>query len=215
MPSGGGYATSSLAMKHLREAVSISNGHLSVEAERAEPSFCSGATYLVFLKTISLLEKHGSLPLTLDVMKALEAGNKADGDGVWGRWNANGPGVARLFKALGLGPNFTDLSAAQPGDFLKIFWNDAIGVAEHGHLVVYLGQEKKEGVDYVNFWSSNIPGGYGKKSVPRTRIHRMIFSRLINPEAILKATSLPKRDAYLASLLYRSTTGDEIESLKK
>lgn len=215
MPEGGGYGTSPLAIKHLREAIFISSGQLHVEAEQAKPSFCSEATYIVFLKTLILLNHRGLLPLSSEISGFLLPGNKADGHGIWGRWNANGPGVARLFKALGLGPNFTELSAAQPGDFLKIFWTDEIGASEHGHLVIYLGQEKKEGVDYINFWSSNIPNGYGKKSAARTRIHRMIFSRLTNPQAILSAPLLPETDPYLASLLYRSITAKEVEALSR
>lgn len=211
MPVGGGYGTSPTAMKHLREAVFLNNGHLILEPQYAEPSFCSEATYFVFLKTLNLLEHRGSLHLSPEVMTALQPGNKADGHGVWGRWNANGPGVARLFKTLKLGPNFSDLSVAQPGDFLKIFWSDSIGASEHGHLVLFLGHEKKVGIDYVTFWSSNIPNGYGKKSVPLTRIHHMIFSRLNNPEGILNVPSLPQTDIYLASLLFRSTTLDEAE----
>lgn len=211
MPSGGGYGTSSAAMKRLNEAVSINNSHLSIEAQRAEPSFCSEATYFVFLKTLILLEKRGVLSLTLPVITTLVSKNKPDGHGVWGRWNANGPGGARLFYQLKLGPNFTDLSAAEPGDFLKFFWSDKIGVSEHGHFVVYLGKEEKSGIEYINFWSSNQPNGYGKKSVPRARIHRMIFSRLTTPQGILSAPVLPEVDSYLASLLFRASSIEEIK----
>jgi hypothetical protein len=65
-----------------------------------------------------------------------------DGESLWGRWNANGPGTARLFYELGLGRNFTSFSAARPGDFLKIFWTDAVGKNENGHSVIFLGLER-------------------------------------------------------------------------
>src|SRR5256885_5765061 len=42
-----------------------------------------------------------------------------DGEGIWGRWNANGPGTARLFQELGIGRNFVDVSQAQPGEDRK------------------------------------------------------------------------------------------------
>ncbi|MGC1480425.1 MAG: hypothetical protein WA771_07970, partial [Chthoniobacterales bacterium] len=126
---------------------------------------------------------------------------QADGVGVWGRWNANGPGAARLIDLVGAGRSFTDLDSARPGDFLKIFWRDAVGKFERGHLVVYLGKGSVDGEPGVRFWSSNQPGGYGEKVVPRSLIARMIFTRLDSPAAFAAVTELPERDAYLSTLL--------------
>ncbi len=211
IPQGGGYSTSSLAMERLSQAVTMSNGKLAITPSRAQPSFCSEATYLVFLKTLLLLQEEG-LILTPETLTALQPKGEPDGKGIWGRWNANGPGTARLFNTLQLGSNFTSLAAAEPGDFLKIFWTDAIGAKEHGHLVIYLGTEKKEGVTSIAFWSSNkSTNGYGKKSVPLGHIHRMIFSRLTAPQNISKVTALAKKDSYLASLLDHSSSQNEME----
>ena len=99
---------------------------------------------------------------------ALLVRGQRDGEGVWGRWNANGPGTARLFHELDLGRNFTDYALARPGDFMKIFWTSEVGRAERGHSVVYIGRELVGGTERVRFWSSNKPAGYGEKSVPRT-----------------------------------------------
>ena len=211
MPAGGGYSISSLAMSRLSQAVSIGERGLRINPSVAEPSFCSEATYLVFLKVIAHLQEQKACRFPPEVVATLQPQGQADGHGIWGRWNANGPGVARLFYTLGLGVNFTNLAAAQPGDFLKIFWNDGLGATEHGHLVVYLGTEKQGGIDIINFWSSNSPNGYGKKSCRRSSIHRMIFSRLTTPEGLLKVLSVPSSDSYLASLLHRSTTLEEIK----
>ena len=52
----------------------------------------------------------------------------------------------------------------------------------------------------VSFWSSNQPGGYGSKEVPRSKIKRMLFSRLEHPERLEGAPNLPAKDAFLASL---------------
>ncbi len=134
-----------------------------------------------------------------------------DGEGIWGRWNANGPGTARLFFELGLGRNFTDFTQAQPGDFMKIFWNDEVGKLEHGHSVIYLGMEKQNGVDYVRFWSSNVPAGYGEKSVPRSKIVRAIFSRLEAPANLAKIEQAPDIDSYLSSLLTRRSSFAEAQ----
>jgi hypothetical protein len=123
-----------------------------------------------------------------------------DGQGIWGRWNANGPGTARLFYELGIGRNFDDFAEAEPGDFMKIFWSPEVGREEHGHSVIFLGMEKKLGLDYVRFWSSNIPFGYGERSVPRTKIIHAIFSRLYDPSNLGRIATTPPVDRYLASL---------------
>jgi hypothetical protein len=84
---------------------------------------------------------------------------------------------------------------------MKIFWSPEVGKAEHGHSVIYLGMEKKAGLDHVRFWSSNIPAGYGERSVPRTKIINAIFSRLDAPGNLSRVASVPVVDKYLASLL--------------
>jgi hypothetical protein len=124
-----------------------------------------------------------------------------DGEGVWGRWNANGPGTARLFHELKIGRNFSEFAEARPGDFMKIFWTNEVGKNERGHSVIYLGTEKREGKEFVRFWSSNVPAGYGEKSVPRSKIASAIFSRLETPANLSGIRSVPSIDRYLASLL--------------
>ena len=47
-------------------------------------------------------------------LTSLLIAHQRDGQGVWGRWNANGPGTARLFTELRLGRNFTDFAEARP-----------------------------------------------------------------------------------------------------
>jgi hypothetical protein len=208
MPTGGGYSTSSMANRRLRNAVSTENSKLLVNLTEATPSYCSEATFLVLLKTLSTLQSQGVLTLTPQTLAALKPNGQPDGTGIWGRWNANGPGTARLFYELGLGRNFTELPRAIPGDFLKIFWNDGIGSTEHGHSVIFLGTEEKNGVPHLRFWSSNIPGGYGEKSVPLSRIHRLLFSRLEHPENINRP--ILHTDSYLSSLERRSSTSSEM-----
>lgn len=210
MPTGGGYSPSIAANRALGQAVGTRDGMLSVNPSHATPSYCSGATYLVFLKTLSSLQQsRNQLDLSPETISALKPAGQPDGTGIWGRWNANGPGTARLFYELGLGPNFTDLRKALPGDFLKIFWSDAIGATEHGHSVVFLGYDSK--TDSLTFWSSNIPGGYGRKSVPLRKIHRMLFSRLEHPGNINRPL-ISRTDRYLSSLEHRSSGAAEMTS---
>ncbi len=201
MPTGGKYSVSRTATLRLQSAVDLESGKLSILPEGAIPSYCSGATYLVFLKTIEALRDRGALDLSDETLRALMIRGQRDGDGIWGRWNANGPGTARLFHELGLGPNFDDFTEAQPGDFMKIFWSTEVGREERGHSVIYLGLEEKAGVDHVRFWSSNVPAGYGERSVPRRKVARAIFSRLSAPANLARIEQTPRVDRYLASLL--------------
>jgi len=206
MPQGGGYATTSSAHEALIAAARIDAGSVRIQANRAVPSFCSSATYLVFLKTLGELQRRGAVQIDRSQWAALLPLKMADGEGAWGRWNANGPGTPRLFYELGLGRNFSSFEDARPGDFLKIFWTDAVGRNEHGHSVVFLGLETKDGIEHVRFWSSNKPGGYSEKSVPRTKVARAIFSRLENPANISRLSQIPPRDPYLAGLLTKNSS---------
>ena len=207
MPKGGGYATNLDAHAALASAVNVADT-VTIRPEQARPGYCSGATYLLFLRTLEALQDNGSISLSRKTWDALVPRLRPDGkdtlpdgESVWGRWNANGPGTARLFYELGLGRNFTSFSSARPGDFLKIFWTDALGKKENGHSVIFLGLESVDGVETVRFWSSNRPGGFGESSVPREKIARAIFSRLEHPEKISGWPTLPQTDTYLASLL--------------
>ena len=200
MPVGGKYSASRTATIRLQSAAHFESGKFFVLPDSASPSYCSGATYLVFMKTIEALRKRGELELNYETLDALMIRGQRDGDGIWGRWTANGPGTARLFSELNLGRNFDDFAEAEPGDFMKIFWSPEVGREEHGHSVIYLGTEKKAGLDYVRFWSSNIPFGYGERSVPRIKIVHAIFSRLYAPSNLARIEETPAVDRYLASL---------------
>ena len=213
MPQAGGYSAGHDATQRLGSAVRLGGQTLGIDADRAQPSYCSGATYLVFLKTVNALAQRGDLPSGERVFSPLLISGQRDGQGVWGRWNANGPGTARLFYEMDLGPNFSDFAEARPGDFMKIFWSDAVGRHEHGHSVIYLGTERVNGIDSVRFWSSNLHVGYSEKVVPRTRIKAAIFSRLTNPGSLVRADALGARpDPYLASLL---TTDSNLAEVRR
>ncbi len=155
--------------------------------------FCSSSTYAIFLQLISKLERSGGVRINPELNRELlDIGSsedviygKRDGVGIFGRWNANGPGVAVLFHELGIGENFQDPRQALPGDFLKIFWNDEIGKKERGHLVIFLKHSpdfKKTLVWSANQKNQDGSSGNGTMWVENTRIRRAIFSRLTHPE---------------------------------
>src|SRR5947207_12565355 len=206
MPSGGKYSVSHFATIKLQSAAHFESGKFFVIPTAPYPSFCSGATYLVFIKTIEELRDRGQLQLDFATLNQLIIRDQHDGEGVWGRWNANGPGTARLFYELGLGRNFTDFAQAQPGDFMKIFWNSNVGRRESGHSVIFLGTSQHPDGEYVRYWSSNIGMGYGEKEVPRAKITNAIFSRLEMPANLTRIHDIPTVDAYLASLLRKQSS---------
>ena len=210
MPSGGKYSASRAATIRLQAAAHFESGKFFVLPDTASPSYCSGATYLVFMKTIEALRARGDLQLDYDTLDSLMIRGQRDGAGIWGRWNANGPGTARLFYELGIGQNFDDFAEARPGDFMKIFWSPEVGREEHGHSVIFLGMEKKLGLDYVRFWSSNIPFGYGEKSVSCGARSCTRFSRgSTRPANLTKIANAPALDRYLASLERVRSSYDE------
>ena len=199
MPQGGRYSVSRFAKIRLQSSAHFESGKFFIVP--AGPSFCSGATYLVFIRTIEALRAHGELNLEYATLEKLIIRDQRDGEGIWGRWNANGPGTARLFNELRLGRNFDNFDQARPGDFMKIFWSRQVGKNEHGHSTIFLGTENRPDGQYVRFWSSNVPSGYGEKSVPRSKIAYAIFSRLETPVNLARINNAPVVDTYLASLL--------------
>ena len=206
MPSGGRYSVSHFASIKLQSAAHFESGKFFIIPTAPFPSFCSGATYIVFIKTLEALRASGALQLDFATLNQLVIRDQHDGEGIWGRWNANGPGTARLFYELALGRNFTDFNQAQPGDFMKIFWNKNVGRRESGHSVIYLGTVNRLDGQYVRYWSSNIPRGYGEKEVPRSKIANAIFSRLENPANLSRIHTRPETDTYLASLLRKKSS---------
>jgi hypothetical protein len=212
MPLGGSYSTSAAASANFKKSMLVNDkGSLLVSPKGAVPSFCSSATYLVFLSTLAELQKSKRLNLKKGDLEKLLYARQADGVGVWGRWNANGPGTARLFQELDLGENFTDIESALSGDFLKIWWSDEVGAKEHGHSVIYQGTRTDEkGVRLLSFWSSNIPGGYGSKEIPLTKAKHLLFSRLSKPQNLDRLSKLAARDQYLVSMASRSVTFDDV-----
>ena len=71
MPSGGKYSASRAATIRLQSAAHFESGIFSVVPDAASPSYCSGATYLVFIKTIETLRARGSLSLNYATLESL------------------------------------------------------------------------------------------------------------------------------------------------
>ena len=63
MPKGGNYSVSHFAKIRLQSSAHFESGKFFIIP--AGPSFCSGATYLVFIRTIEALRERGELHLDL------------------------------------------------------------------------------------------------------------------------------------------------------
>lgn len=216
------YAT----VKGLSKALQVErNGALRVKLQPASRySFCSSATYLLFCDVIAELQKQGKIASVFELNRELvDVGDyrdviagKLDGVGIFGQWNADGPGTAVLFKRLGLGRNFLGYEHAKPGDFLKIFWNSSIGAGERGHLVVYLGESEKGNA--IRVWSSNTQNddgssGYGTMWIEKSRIERALFTRLESPENLEKWLRFGPEEKSSDYLIRIRSTGSSVEEL--
>lgn len=180
------------------------------EAREARPSFCSSAVYVAVLSGLLKWEEaNGRRAISPEAWQALLPQLVKDGIGPWGYANANGPGFAMLVHRLGAGVNFTEWEKAKPSDIMKIWWNDAIGATERGHLVI-LVQDKG---DSVRVWSSNQArdgqaGGYGLRDIPKSAIRRVLFTRITNPAAFNNAPRL-KDDPWLTELMTRTVRWED------
>ncbi len=244
--NGGGYYTgrkpnaafSRTAWEGIDAAFVLDGDRPRINLSLARPSFCSSACYMVLMKALLNWDTSGAISkeawanLKPYVMDNGPWGYQKDGVGCWGRANANGPGLAVLVSQLGAGENtyignpgeyesqdayWSVWEGARPGDFVKIFWNGAIGsngskTAESGHLVVFLGREVsflQDGTrdDIIRYWSSNgsgsMPsGGCGSSQCRSSKIHRAVLTRITDPAAFDHASEIPPDavDPWLSAL---------------
>lgn len=219
MPARGGYELTASPPRRMGAAFSwqMNNGAptlLSLDPRIATPSYCTTATYLIFYK---VLQKYwATLPTVpgLEVLERLKPNMENDGIRIWGRWNSNGPGIAKLIHETGIGFNFDNIDDALSGDFLKIYWNDQVGKLEKGHTVIFLGVDTVNGEEVIRFWGSNSSTqGYGVKAIPKKDAIKTLFTRLTNLSANVNIASLPETDLFLESMLSKISSWDELRAV--
>ncbi len=218
MGTGGGYSVKEDAHDALARSFrydSLKDTPLFTPAY-LRPSFCSGAVYSTVLLALmkwekALLEKRRShrRQISTKAWKSLFPLRYKDGEHAWGWANANGPGFAVLIHALAAGMNFTDWKEAQPYDIIKIWWTTELGGKERGHLAIVLELTPT----HVTYWSSNqasdgTPAGLGAKTVSRSKIKRVLFTRITTPSAFDKASSIGE-SRWLFDLLRHPTSWEE------
>lgn len=208
MPKGGGYSVRKDAFNALQNSVSLDgSGKLQLKCAGATPTFCTAATYLALLRAMQLYGIEPDVALSAKLAQV----KQPDGVGIWGRWNSNGPAVARMLQQTAAGTSFINREKAGPGDFVKIFWNEHIGKKERGHLVVFIKWvTMPDGKQGMRFWSGNIPKGFGMKDVPLEQCKFMIFSRITKPQNLRRLGELGERDEWLASMLNREYSRAEV-----
>jgi hypothetical protein len=208
---GGGYACTGKALDNFIQAFSRDERKgLRLQPGKARPSFCSSAVYGALLLALELWnsgrEENG---LDGNAWQALAPRKALDGTGAWGCANANGPGLAVLIHKLGGGHSFTEWEKARSGDIMKLWWTEAVGAKERGHLTIYLSQTE----DSLTFWSSNQSNsgktpGYGTKTIPKSTVRHVLFTRITRPEAFANAPHVGT-DPWLGSLLKKTVTMEE------
>lgn len=213
MPRAGGYELTSTPVKKMRDAFTWSDEtrtQLSLDPRMTTPSYCTTATYLIFFQVLHRFWQENQEAVDTLVLERLKPNLERDGLRIWGRWNSNGPGSAKFFHDTGLGINFDDPNMARPGDFLKIFWNNQVGKNERGHTVIFLGHKNGS----ITFWgSSKSTKGYGVKTVARSEYNRLLFSRLTNPQNASEIAKIPEDDEFLASMLSRVSSWEEVREV--
>lgn len=213
MPRGGGYSVKASASRNLSTKAVVwdeTAQRLRIDVQAAQPSFCSGACYVALLHALEIWQASSGAALPPAAWKAMDVHGQADGSGVWGRANANGPGFSKLVHDLNAGVSFTDPAAAQPGDFLKFFWSGEIGARERGHMVVFLGTQQVEGQPHIRYWSANMPDGYSERSIPLSKMHHLIFTRITRPANFANAATLPATDTWLRDMQKKSVDFSEV-----
>jgi hypothetical protein len=218
MPVRGGYELTATPPRRLGTAftwqtINSSETLLSLDTKLATPSYCTTATYLIFYKVLQKYWATLSVVPELLVLERLKPNMENDGIRIWGRWNSNGPGTAKLIHDTGMGFNFDNINDALPGDFLKIYWNDQVGKLEKGHTVIFLGVDNVNGNEVIRFWgSSSSTQGYGIKTVLKKDAIKTLFTRLTELSNSVNIATIPEKDLFLESMLSRISSWEELRS---
>ena len=102
MPQGGRYSVSHFAKIRLQSSAHFESGKFFILPSQASPSFCSGATYLVFIRTIEALRARGQLHLDYSTLERLIIRDQHDGEGSGADGTQTDPARPAFFTSSGL-----------------------------------------------------------------------------------------------------------------
>ncbi len=132
-PQRGGYYTGgkptadfpTTAWQGLEAAFGMAAGDVKphIDPRKAQPSFCSSATYLALMKALTMWDTGGKISRQAWARMKPCVGiagplnpqglSQDDGVGFWGRANANGPSMGVLINELGAGMSYTAYRGAK------------------------------------------------------------------------------------------------------
>ena len=124
-------------------------GAVSIDMEKARPSFDSSAAYMLLLKALTLWDEDGQISpeawknLKPYTVEGLAYPVQEEGEGAWGMASAKGPGLAVLVHKLGAGENTylaPRASYESDDDYLAV-WDQV----ERGDFLQMLPEEPAEG----------------------------------------------------------------------
>lgn len=184
-PDGGGYYTG-IGDSPVGYSLAL-NGYNLINPIK-NSSYCSGATYTVFIEALNLINSNyinqmNSSQLDAVRMQRADGTPRPDNELLWGLWNNDFWGVADAMVAFANVGQVIPPYAARPGDFLKIQWTKS-----SGHFVIFLGWIKgANGLPVgVRYWSSNTgTNGYGESEHSISSIYALLPVRLTNPDNIV------------------------------
>jgi len=168
-------------------------------------SYCSGATYTVFIETLNSLYPNGAEKISSDRLESLrmqekDGSRREDGVQFWGHWNDDGFGNHfALVQYSGMGEPI-DPKNALPGDFVNINWKSGLG-----HSAIFLSFFTDEnGTKRILYFSSQpATNGLGDQSSPLDKITTVKFVRLTHPDRVFDFNPATKVD--------RKIPGDPLE----
>ncbi|HPN36817.1 MAG TPA: hypothetical protein PL041_00350 [Melioribacteraceae bacterium] len=160
-------------------------GNKLLEAPR-KTSYCSGASYSVFIEALNLIFKESNQILPDSViefmrMQEKDGSRREDDIKYWGKWNTDGYGnQIALVQYSGMGKQVCAKDAL-PGDFVNISWKNG-----NGHSTVFLGWyiNAENDTNIVYFSSQKATNGLGDQIVNINSIDEVVFVRLTEPEKL-------------------------------
>lgn len=149
-------------------------------------SFCSGATYAVFIEALNMIYADSTKELDFERFEAfrmeeLDGKRREDGVKFWGKWNDDGYGNHyAMVQYSKIGTRISP-EEALPGDFVNISWTNG-----GGHSTVFLGWyiDEKGEKRLMYFSSQKSTNGLADQGVKISNIKELCFVRLTNPDNI-------------------------------
>ena len=201
MPIGGKYSRRSVATIRLQAAVHFESGKLFVQPDAASPSYCSGATYLVFLKTIEALRDRGDLQLEPGDARVSHDSRTARRPGNLGPLECERPGDGAAFLRAWARAQLRRFRGSAAGRFHEDFLVGG-SRARGARAFCHLSRDGEEGRDANMCVIGRAIFRWATASVAfrERRSCTPFFPGSLRPRTFPGSSKCPALDPYLASL---------------